>query len=133
MREAVRRGLDQQNTNYGHSLSLTERFINHPAFTDVLNHFTTLHPQMSTTTPCSGTGYHGTKHGFTILESLAFFLFHHFQLHLDAGFLKELPESVLNIVTAAQLRLEQGIHAPAAFEVLKSNNNTHTLGNYLVR
>ena len=122
-REAERKGWDQENTNYGHSLSLTDRILKNASFTDVLNHFTTLQPQLhlpnASKTPCGGNGYYGTKHSFTILESIAFFLFHNFQLHLDQSFLNELPLSVRQIITGVQLRLDQGLDAPAAMGALQ--------------
>lgn len=99
IRETRRRGLDEDNTNYGHSLSLTERFATHTDFTDLREHFTALGAERSETTPCSGAGYYATRLDFTILQSLAFFLVHGFELHLDPDFLEELPghwEGALN-------------------------------------
>ena len=118
IREAGRKGWDQANTNYGHSLSLKKAFINDPAFADVRNHFVTLQPEITDTTPCSGSNFYGTKHRFTILESLAFFLFHNFQLHLDSAFLSELPLSVREIIMGVQPRLDRGLDGPAAVEAL---------------
>ena len=118
IRKAENRGWDLENTNYGHSLSLTDRFINNAAFVDVLNHFTTLQPTISDTTPCAGHGYYGTKHSFNILESLAFFLFHNFQLHLEQSFLSELPTSVRVIISGVQPRLDQGLEGPDAVGAL---------------
>jgi len=119
IRKAESRGWDLENTNYGHSLSLTDRFINNASFVDVLNHFTALQPTISDTTPCAGHGYYGTKDSFTILESLAFFLSHHFQLHLDQSFLNELPPGVRAIISGVQLRLDQGLEGPDAVGVLQ--------------
>jgi len=120
--ETERRGLDQENTNYGHSLSLKNDFINNPAFIEVLNHFTTLtpelHPHHALRTPCGGSNFYGTKHSFTILESLAFFLFHNFQLHLEQSFLSELPTNVRLIISGVQPRLDQGLEGPAAVGAL---------------
>ena len=90
-RETRQRGWDEANTNYGHSLSLTERFAAHPDFVDVLDHFMALGAERSETSPCSGTGYYATRFDFTVLQSIAFFLVNGFELHLDPSFLKELP------------------------------------------
>jgi hypothetical protein len=117
-REAGRKGWDQENTNYGHSLSLKNAFINHPAFADVRDHFMTLQPEITDTTPCSGSNFYGTKHSFTILESIAFFLFHNFQLHLEGSFLRELPTGVRAIVSGVQSRLDRGLNGPVAVEAL---------------
>ena len=106
-REVRRRGWNEDNTNYGHSLSLTERFLCAPAFQDVLAHFNTLNPHRSETSPCAGSGYYGTKMDFTLMESLAFFLFHGFELHLDPGFLTELPQAWQDELPRLQARLSR--------------------------
>ncbi|RFC45592.1 MAG: hypothetical protein DVB28_000445 [Verrucomicrobia bacterium] len=105
--EARRRGWGTDNTNYGHSLSLTERFITRPEFSDVLDHFTTLDVELSKTSPCAGNSFYGTKYGFTILESIAFFLFHGFEMHLDPSFLGELPNFVGKDLSLLQERLSK--------------------------
>jgi hypothetical protein len=108
-RETKRRGWDTSNTNYGHSMSLTERFVAHPDFVDVLEHFMALGAERSETSPCSGVGYYATRFDFTILQSIAFFLFHGFELHLQPDFLSDLPAHWAEAVQHLQAWLSQNV------------------------
>jgi hypothetical protein len=108
-RETKRRGWDGSNTNYGHSLSLTERFVTHPDLADVLEHFMALGAERWETTPCAGVSYYATRFDFTILQSIAFLLVHGFELHLEPDFLSELPAHWGEAVQHLQAWLSQNV------------------------
>jgi len=108
-REVKRRGWDTDNTNYGHSLSLTERFLTHPDFADVLNHFMTLGAERWETTPCAGVGFYATRFDFTILQSVVFFLIHGFEVHVAANLLEDLPAHGVKALQHLEQLLSQNV------------------------